>query len=690
MEFCRINILAKLLIEQPKSICFRNLILKVLTPISTMADVTNVTPAIPAVSAEKSINNAAVAKKAPQAPKKRQKKRKLPVIDYLHEEVCKVLRNCPEGAEVKALTYVLQPEPDFMECVFQKILYDINMVLSQRFKNFEIYPFGSSVCGLAFKNSDFDIYVDIKELPDKLKKTVSRIIYQTIDTMKRFNTFEQTVAIVNAKIPLLKCVHVNTGFSCDFSFTSPMGRYNSLIIRNILYLDQRIHPLLLILKHWMKTRNLLGTGKITSYCLIMMVIYYLQHVRILKPLAIFQAQIPRFIVDNYWNLAWNTSMTNRFNNCPDQTVSSLLRGFVNFYKDFDFQSQIICPLYGQTLSRETFMTKPPPEFEAYNQYMRTDGASPLNLHHPMCVQDPFALNHNIAASCGSVFRYFVLELRNASEIIKAQLKPGIPSAQFLLKFFTEFAVDPHANKDIVAKSTEFQVRLLPLEFELSVIRRLMVDASKSKPVEPDEVRKRWSQLTVSLIRFIFEELFKLQVSNADLLNNTNERLKKYQKMNGQKDVCEALDLIHWNVHGTEDVYHMKKLTKSTSLTYFVDEATYATNKLEQLNATKKHSIELNCVVTINATPVDVHVLFNETGQGKKNATKCFFQNFTRSIRNHMKAYFLFCQRSSFVEPESLLEACEREMKANEAVATQEKKPDEEMKLVESNDLTKRN
>lgn len=84
--------------------------------------------------------------------KKRQKKRKLPVIDQLQQDVCKVLRNCEEGVEIKALTYALQPESDFMECIFEKIVYDIKNVLSQRFRNYEIYPFGSSVCGMAFKS----------------------------------------------------------------------------------------------------------------------------------------------------------------------------------------------------------------------------------------------------------------------------------------------------------------------------------------------------------------------------------------------------------------------------------------------------------------------------------------------------------------------------------------------------------
>lgn len=483
--------------------------------------------------------------------------------------------------------------------------------------------------------------------------------------MKRMNSFEQTIAIVNAKIPLLKCVHVKTGFSCDFSFTSPMGRYNSQIIRQIIYIDHRIHPLVLILKHWMRTRCLLGTGKITSYCLIMMVIFYLQTVKILKPLAIYQTQVPKFIVDKYWNLAWNTSFPNRYNIYPEITISSLLQGFVNYYKDFDFNKYIICPLYGQTYERSSFATKIPTEFDAYVEYMKSDGASPLNLHYPMCVQDPFALNHNVASSCRSVFRYFNLELCHASEMFRTQMKPGVTSAEFLYKFFTEFAVDPETNKEVnTSKSTEFQVRLLPLEFELSVIRRMMMENNQSsEPVEPDQVRRRWSGLTVSLIKFIFEKLFKLQVTAVSMENNSNERLRKYQKLNGQKDVSDGSEVVHWNVSGTEDVYHMKKLTKSTSPTYFIDEATYATNKLMQLSATKKHSIELNCVVSINSTPVDVHILFNESGQSKKNATKCFYQNFTRSVRNHMKAYFLHCQRVSFVEPDVLLESCEKEIKA---------------------------
>lgn len=91
-------------------------------------------------------------KKGDSRSKKRQKKRQLPVADRLQEDVCKVLQNCGEGDELKALVYALQPESDFVGCVFEKILHDINRVLSMRYRNFEIHPFGSSVCGLAFKS----------------------------------------------------------------------------------------------------------------------------------------------------------------------------------------------------------------------------------------------------------------------------------------------------------------------------------------------------------------------------------------------------------------------------------------------------------------------------------------------------------------------------------------------------------
>lgn len=74
------------------------------------------------------------------------------MVDHLQEDVCRALRHCEEGTELKALTYALQPESEFMECIFEKIVQDIKNVLSQRFRNFEIHPFGSSVCGMAFKS----------------------------------------------------------------------------------------------------------------------------------------------------------------------------------------------------------------------------------------------------------------------------------------------------------------------------------------------------------------------------------------------------------------------------------------------------------------------------------------------------------------------------------------------------------
>lgn len=124
-----------------------------------MADPDNTIPPVSTESAEINSPQSTKTKKAPQnvKSKRRQKKRKLPMADQLHEDVCRVLRNCDEGTELKALTYALQPESEFMECIFEKIVYDIKNVLSQRFRNFEIHPFGSSVCGMAFK-SEFKKY----------------------------------------------------------------------------------------------------------------------------------------------------------------------------------------------------------------------------------------------------------------------------------------------------------------------------------------------------------------------------------------------------------------------------------------------------------------------------------------------------------------------------------------------------
>ncbi len=122
-----------------------------------MADLNNTTTSATSgtsANSDKNTSNASKTKKAAQngKMKKRQKRRKLPLVDQLHEDVCKVLQNCEEGSELQALTYALQPEGEFMECIFEKIMFDIRGVLSQRFRNFEIHPFGSSVCGMAFKS----------------------------------------------------------------------------------------------------------------------------------------------------------------------------------------------------------------------------------------------------------------------------------------------------------------------------------------------------------------------------------------------------------------------------------------------------------------------------------------------------------------------------------------------------------
>lgn len=469
---------------------------------------------------------------------------------------------------------------------------------------------------------------------------ITKTIHILVGAMRQLQRFHEIVPITHARVPIIKCVHIPTGFSCDISFSNSFGVHNSKIIRHLVYYDYRIHPLTIILKYWMRTHELSGTGKITNYCLFLMIVFFLQSIPnpILPPFDVFQKNVPVVKVEN-WNMAFNFNFVNNSRN--PLKVATLLKDFFNFFAEYDFQQNIMCPLFGRSYERKNFNANIPPEFKRYIEYMKLPSAQELNTSRLMCIQDPFNLCYNVASCTGkATYEKFILELQNAAQLCSRELTNGPESAQFLYKLFNSHAkvIPTQPLTHILIKdkrSGPFKCTLKPLEQELFVVRTVLQSTSPNQVFEKTDINRLWSEKLTDFVQETFKRFFLIELNALDDENKT-------LKLDGQSKVHAKPDQ-RFCATITHDVYRNRKLRKAISPDYIALEEG-ASKKL----AVPGTLINLKCLIKISVTPEYDQVQIELSGESatdgsavapKKKNLKLIFDSFTKTIRNHLKAFF---------------------------------------------------
>lgn len=387
-----------------------------------------------------------------------------------------------------------------------------------------------------FSDSDFDFFVNIKDIiPEDIKITMRKIYGDFCQ--KR--TFTKIIPILQARTPILKCTHIVTGFSCDINFTNSRGIYNSNIIRFLLQYDknQRIYFLAIVLKYWAKVYNLSGTGKITNYALIMMLVFFLQSLRepILPPLIDFQKNTQEIIID-HWNFGWNFNF--KYITKNTMTIVELLAEFFEFYNSYDFEKNIICPLIGRPLKKTDFVNQINSTnliFKRYFEYIHipvngnnNNKPNELNMSPAICIQDAFEMSHNIASSCGKAnFATFKLALAGAVKVCKEHEKSPMKTSELLIQLLSiEIVIGKDEMKRIASglfsqtynpsQARKFMCKLNSLAVELKLTNEYATILNKSDELpKKTEIQQIWAQTLMEYIPNLLEKMFFFEVKQLN-------------------------------------------------------------------------------------------------------------------------------------------------------------------------------
>lgn len=354
------------------------------------------------------------------------------IILKLRREVVAAIAACPIGSEIEVFEEVLRPNPAVIPDGIQYISSEL-MLAAQDIHPDKIESIGAAVMGLAFPGSSLDFYISCPK-PDEITE---EWLQETRNSLEKYNIFKHFEEIFH-KVPILKCVHVETGLKCILNFTEANGLTISKILEKLLNFDRRILSLAVIIKFWMKANNLISPKILTSYDVLWLLLFYLQQGKdpLLPPIREFQLGIrPQYIDDV--NVAFNYNLRNTMNNNDD--LGKLLVGFFTFYERFDFQGQFISPLHGKAFPRLEFEE----EYRIVSQYrpdeMMIDQISkavPQTVNYPICIQDPFNVcQMKPGKISGSYFRFLKNKIVNTARACVMKFTETDADKELLLTLF---------------------------------------------------------------------------------------------------------------------------------------------------------------------------------------------------------------------------------------------------------------
>ncbi|XP_060532421.1 speckle targeted PIP5K1A-regulated poly(A) polymerase-like isoform X1 [Cylas formicarius] len=296
---------------------------------------------------------------------------------------------------------------------YSQICQDFYNVLCYRFPNVEIHPFGSTVTGLGFNNSDIDVYIANVRRPHNSEIECLDELRAVLSKTKIF----LNIMLISAKIPILRCFHANTKIKCDININNSLGICNTKLIHYYIHSHPKVKTMMIIIKYWAKLHKLTGQSHLfTNYALALLFIFFLQQKPYNFPnvFSLQQNESTNIIAHNYWNGNFTPDYSYSFEEITRLPENELLQGFFKFYGDFSYQSNVISPYLGIILDSSQFKSiiKLPKTFTLYRQYLSLEYGPSLRIDTPICLQDPFEhCSNNTVMITESTLSKFVLFCR---------------------------------------------------------------------------------------------------------------------------------------------------------------------------------------------------------------------------------------------------------------------------------------
>ncbi|XP_041464207.1 poly(A) RNA polymerase GLD2-like [Lytechinus variegatus] len=250
--------------------------------------------------------------------------------------------------------YVANKQSKVEENVKEEMRKKLQACIKEIYPNALLLLGGSSMNGFGSTGCDADMCL---YLSDSLisQKDARHILLTLRGYLQNRCSFVKNMKVIFAKVPILKFQHkIFRDLECDLNINHHTGVRNTALLQTYSELDWRVSPLVMIIKQWAKNHGIndASQGTLSSYSYVLMIINYLQ-VGCKPPVveSIQKQEWGRTVFSDHQSVlySWNrlfeypvkfiTDPHNQSKNSQD--LYSLLKGFFEYYANFDFENTVI-------------------------------------------------------------------------------------------------------------------------------------------------------------------------------------------------------------------------------------------------------------------------------------------------------------------------------------------------------------
>ncbi|XP_065511874.1 poly(A) RNA polymerase GLD2 isoform X3 [Caloenas nicobarica] len=156
---------------------------------------------------------------------------------------------------------------------------ELQREIQRIFPQSRLFLVGSSLNGFGTRSSDGDLCLVVKEEPVN-QKTEARHILSVVQKLfsTKLSSYIQRPQLIRAKVPIVKFRDKVSCVEFDLNVNNVVGIRNTFLLRTYAYIENRVRPLVLVIKKWARFHDIndASRGTLSSYSLVLMVLHYLQ------------------------------------------------------------------------------------------------------------------------------------------------------------------------------------------------------------------------------------------------------------------------------------------------------------------------------------------------------------------------------------------------------------------------------
>ncbi|CAG2163009.1 unnamed protein product [Oppiella nova] len=244
----------------------------------------------------------------------------------------------------------------------QQLSYSVGKYLDLNGYRFDkIFISGSTANGLATIDSDIDLCLLMTHFCSfEFRKHQKLSILGAIEKIVRRELDVEDSEVIDARVPILRYIDPKTDIRVEMNVNNEIGIRNTRLLYCYSKLDWRVVPICIAIKRWAKHYQIIDSfsGSLSSYCVQLMVIFYLQNTG--PPVLPCLQQTDKHLFDdnadiNDYKELPDLDQLTPFKTHNEKSLSQLFVDFFRFYVSvFDFEKHVASVRVAKTLDKQDY------------------------------------------------------------------------------------------------------------------------------------------------------------------------------------------------------------------------------------------------------------------------------------------------------------------------------------------------